>query len=136
MTHALDCSKAADTVGRRKMRPHHKTEAPKPLCQVDPDDPGLAAVLIVEKVRANQRASRGMTCLTYVFIDPEMTVYAISEMHTAAREWAADLGGHWLWLVGVYSSAKRPRGDGMTTTVEGVRADVVEHIADLRRVLA
>jgi len=129
MTHALDCSKASDTVARR-VRPHrHRSGTPKAVCTLDPACIGLAAAEIVDRVRANQRGGRGSS---YLYIDHDMSVYVIHEQHAAAREWATDLKGRWHTFVGVYQ-ASRDRGEGLSVSLQGVFEDIREHLIDLRR---
>lgn len=126
MNNALDCSTKTAKVPRRAMRPHHKIEAPKPLCVVGPD----AAEIIVAKVKAIHRAD-GVG--SYVFIDPAMNVYVISELKPMANAWVAD---RFKWLVGAYSTIRGKPIAGLTATVNGVSEDIAEHLADLGRVTA
>jgi hypothetical protein len=129
---ALDCSVATDTVARRSVTPHrHDAHEPMALCRVDPLFIPLAAALIVERVRANQRASRG---LTYLFIDPDLNAYVMDEQKPAALQWSADIRGRWRWLVGVYSSS-RCKSDGLGVSRSGLVADIGEHLADFDRLV-
>lgn len=108
------------------MSPHHKVEAPKPVCRVGPD----AAATIVAKVKAIHRADGGGS---YVFIDPSMNVYVVSELKPAAHEWVKT---RFKWLVGAYSNIRGKPIEGLTVTQDGVTEDISEHLADLARVEA
>ncbi len=121
---ALDCSTKTDTLKRRAMHAHHKQEAPKPLCVVDPHSPGTAAKLIVGKIKATRRAEGAGS---YLYIDTDMNVYVISEQKPASLEWVKT---HFTWLVGRYLPL---RGEGLGLSSELLSEDIGEHLTDLAR---
>ena len=121
---ALDCSPKPATLRRRVLCPHHKQEAPKVFCIVDPSNPEAAAKLIVGRIKATRRAEGAGS---YLYIDTDMQAYVISEQKPAALEWVRS---HFPWLVGRYLPL---RGEGMKLSPALLAEDVASHLLDLAR---
>lgn len=127
MTNALESTGKAATIARNPCR---RQQAPRPLLVIDPAhlDAGVAEILMTIK-----QHRRRYGCGSYLFIEPSMTVYVITEEQSIVQEW---IRSRFSWLVGRYCPVAHQKGlraplgvnDGMTATFDGVREDVADHL--------
>jgi hypothetical protein len=127
MTISIEASDEVATIRARTVRPSHHDRAPMPLMVLDPDQLDIAALALAERIRGIRYAH---SCATYVYVDHEMTVYAIAEEKPTSQAWVRD---HFAWLVGVYDLVRRPGLVMLKPSAEGIRADLAEHLEDLKR---
>jgi hypothetical protein len=128
--HALEAKER-----RRRIRSGaavHQDHEPTPLVVLDPCTPIGAVLEIRAEVMRLQRTGAG----SYLFIDPAMHVFVVSELRSVAAVWVKQ---HFGWLVAFYaprtkSGEKRINGvPFMAATVDGITEDVEQHLLDLRR---
>ena len=110
----------------------HKDLEPTPLVRVNPEEPIDAVLVIRDEIRRLQRTGVG----SYLFIDPELQAYVVSEVRSVAAAW---LKQHFDWLVAFYAprtkqGSKTVNGvPFMAATVEGLVEDIEQHLKDQRR---
>lgn len=134
---AVEAIEAAAMVRRmgRRNPPKHELHQPAPLCRLDEDgDVRAVALFVLDTVRKIFREQHHSA--TYVFLDPQGQVFAISERRSVAQAWVRDHVG---WLVGRYapagraarSEARRLGIPWIEPTVDGLVEDLVDHVRQL-----
>lgn len=129
MTNALESRPRAPTIQRE--------QAPRPALLLNPErmDESIATIL-----RTIKRCRRREGCGCYLFIEPTMTVFILTENQHIAQKWIRE---RFRAFVGTYCPVSHQRGlaapkgvaEGMTATFDGVREDVIDHLRGLGVVL-
>ena len=130
MTDALEAKKP-----RRRIRAGgvHQEHAPTVLAVLDPKSLIDAVLQVQSEVRRLQRTGAG----SYLFVDPDLRVFVVSELRSVAAVWVKS---HFGWLVAFYApktkaGAKSINGvPFLTATVDGITEDLEQHLLDLQRI--
>lgn len=118
--------------GKTAGRSFRQCFTPTVLVTVDPNAPAIAARRIMARL---MDINRGSGAGVYAFIDPDLQVFVVSEERSVAQEWVKR---HFDWLVAFYTlkPARGPQIPYLSASVEGIVEDIVDHLADLKRVKA
>lgn len=111
--------------GRTANIAFHQFRQPVSFLTLDPANLEPDIVAIVARVACIERAR---SCGAYLFIDPDLRAFVITEEKPMAREW---LRTHFPWLVALYAPKSTKGVPALAPTLQGVTEDVKEHLADL-----
>ncbi len=127
MKSSVEAIRSTVTVGGRTA--FHQDHAPSPVTTVDRNAPAPAMRMVLAKVKEVGRKG-GAGCGAYVFVDPSLQVYVLSEESSMALQWVKSRFG---WLVGYYcvTRPRDPRIPVLKPTLDGITGDVLEQIGQV-----
>lgn len=121
-------SRTSSVKGKTAGLVFRQSHEPTPVAVVDLNAPAPAARRVVAKIREHEN-KRG--CGTYVYVNPQLQVFAVSEEASSAPRW---MNEHFGWLVGFYRTVRpaHKRIPVLAVTAGGIAEDLVEQVEQMR----
>ena len=112
---------------RKSHEAFHQQHAPEPICIINRESLNEAVGTIYHRIKAIRR---GEGAGTYLFIGPDLKVYAVSETRPCTKDWVKN---RFKELVGYYNYVRRHNLPILKPTMAGILEDIEDHLKDLQQ---